>query len=253
MDLALKRPLIIFDIEATGLDPAKERIVDLSVIKINPDQSRETKTWIFNPTIPIPLEASLIHGFYDEDVADKKTFKEQAEEISAFIGDADLGGYNSNRFDVPLLVEEFMRAGVDFDIDSRNCIDVMRIFMKKEQRTLEAALKFYCNKELLNAHSSGADVAATLDVLLAQLDHYDDLENDSDFLHEFSKDGDFIDFARRMYWKEEEAYFNFGKHKGRRVLDVLEYEPQYYNWIMNADFPMDTKNKLKKIKEGNAE
>jgi len=190
----------------------------------------------------------LIHGYYDEDVADKPTFDKVANEIIEFIGDADFAGYNSNRYDIPMLVEELLRVNIDLDMRNRKAIDVMRIFMKKEQRTLAAALMFYCKKELVNAHSAGADVAATYDVLKAQLDRYEDLENESEFLHEFSKDGEFLDYARRMYIKEAEVYFNFGKHRDRRVVDVLEYEPQYYSWIINNDFPLDTKNKLKQIK-----
>lgn len=248
MNLFLEKPLIIFDIEATGASVSKDRIIDLVMLKVHPDQKEESRTWIIDPTIPIPLEVSEIHGYYDKDVAGKPTFKEVANEIIEFIGNADFAGYNSNRYDIPLLVEEFLRVGIILEMEGRQSIDVMRIFMKKEQRTLEAALMFYCKKELVNAHTAGADVAATYDVLKAQLDRYEDLENKASFLHEFSSDGDFVDYARRMYIKEDEIYFNFGKHRNRRVEDVLEMEPQYYSWIMNNDFPLDTKNKLKKIK-----
>jgi len=248
MELKLVKPLIVFDIEATGPSVSKDRIVELVMLKVNTDSTDVSKQWVINPTIPIPAEVSLIHGYYDKDVADKPTFDKVANEIIEFIADADFAGYNSNRYDIPMLVEEFLRTGIDLDMRNRKSIDVMRIFMKKEQRTLEAALMFYCKKELINAHTAGADVAATYDVLKAQLDRYEDLENESEFLHEFSKDGDFLDYARRMYVKENEVYFNFGKHRDRRVVDVLEYEPQYYSWIINNDFPLDTKNKLKRIK-----
>jgi len=248
MNLSLEKPLIIFDIEATGASVSKDRIIDLVMLKVHPDQREETRTWIVDPTIPIPLEVSEIHGYYDKDVEGKPTFKDVANEVVEFIGNADFAGYNSNRYDIPLLVEELLRVDLVLDMEGRKSIDVMRIFMKKEQRTLEAALMFYCKKELINAHTAGADVAATYDVLKAQLDRYEDLENKSEFLHEFSKDGDFVDYARRMYVKDEEVYFNFGKHRNRRVEDVLDMEPQYYSWIMNNDFPLDTKNKLKRIK-----
>jgi len=248
MELNLVKPLIIFDIEATGASVSKDRIVELVMLKVSPDGSSVSKQWMINPTIPIPVEVSEIHGYYDADVADKPTFKEVANEIIEFIADADFAGYNSNRYDIPLLVEEFLRVDIDMDMRNRKSIDVMRIFMKKEQRTLEAALMFYCKKELVNAHTAGADVEATYDVLKAQLDRYEDLENDSEFLHEFSKDGEFYDYARRMYIKDNEVYFNFGKHRDRRVVDVLEFEPQYFSWIINNDFPLDTKNKLKQIK-----
>jgi len=248
MELNLVKPLIVFDIEATGTSVSKDKIVELVMLKVNPDGTEVSKKWVVNPTIPIPEEVSLIHGYYDKDVADKPTFKEVANEIIEFVADADFAGYNSNRFDIPMLVEELLRVNIDLDMRNRKSIDVMRIFMKKEQRTLTAALMFYCKKELINAHSAEADVDATYDVLKAQLDRYEDLENESEFLHEFSKDGEFLDYARRMYVKENEVYFNFGKHKDRRVVDVLEYEPQYYSWIMKNDFPLDTKNKLKQIK-----
>jgi len=248
MELNLVKPLIIFDIEATGPSVSKDRIVELVMLKVNTDNTESSKQWVINPTIPIPAEVSEIHGYYDEDVADKPTFDKVANEIIEFIGDADFAGYNSNRYDIPMLVEELLRVSIDLDMRNRKSIDVMRIFMKKEQRTLTAALMFYCKKELVNAHSAGADVTATYDVLKAQLDRYEDLENESEFLHEFSKDGEFLDYARRMYVKDEEVYFNFGKHRNRRVVDVLEYEPQYYSWIINNDFPLDTKNKLKHIK-----
>ncbi len=248
MNLKLSKDLIVFDIESTGLDIAKDRIIELSMLKIRPDGSRESKTWVVNPGIWIPLESSKIHGFFNDDVKDKPSFEDLAQEIFDFIGDADLAGYNSNRFDIPVLVEAFLRMDMDLNIDQRRCIDVMRIYMKKEPRNLEAALRYYCDKDLENAHSAEADVAATFDILDAQVNHYEDLENDADYLAEFSKDGDFVDFARRMYVQDGEYFFNFGKHKGRRVFDVLEIEPQYYDWIQKADFPLDTKNKLKKIK-----
>jgi len=248
MNLNLKKPLIIFDIEATGPRPAVDRIVEISMTKVSADNSTLSKTWLINPTIPIPNVVSEIHGYYDADVKDKPTFKQASQEIFDFIGDADLAGYNSNRFDIPMLVEEFLRCNIDLNAEARKCVDVMKIFMKKEQRTLSAALKFYCGKEMVNAHKGDVDVAATFDVLKAQLERYPDILNDVDFLHEYSKDGEFVDFARRIYIKEGEYYVNFGKHKDKKVYEVFEREPQYYNWIMNNDFALDTKNKLKKIK-----
>ena len=248
MKLNLTKPLIVFDIESTGPNPAKDRIIEISMQKFMPDGSEVSKTWLMNPTVSIPQESSEIHGYYDADVEGKPTFEDLADELIAFIDNADFAGYNSGRFDVPLLVEEFLRLDKDLALENRMHIDVMRIFMKKEQRTLQAALKFYCNEELENAHKADVDVAATSKVLFAQLERYNDLEGEVKFLHEFCKDGEFIDFARRMYWKDDEAYFNFGKHKGRRVFDVFYAEPSYYNWIVKADFPLDTKNKLKKLK-----
>jgi len=248
MNIKLERPLIIFDLEATGISPATDRIVEISMLKIQPDGTQESKTLVINPTIPIPLQASEIHGIYDKDVADKPTFERAAPEILEFIGDSDLGGYNSARYDVPMLVEEFLRAGIPFNTDKRQHIDVMRIFMKKEQRTLEAALHFYCGKELVNAHSAQADVQATWDVLEAQLRRYEDLPEDVSSLNNFCLDGNFVDLARRMYFDEDGIeYFNFGKNKGRTVQEVLNKDPQYYDWIMKSDFPRETKYQLEEL------
>jgi DNA polymerase-3 subunit epsilon len=248
MNLALEKPIIFFDIESTGPNVVNDRIVELAVMKIHPDKMRESRVYRLNPEMPISQEAIEIHGITNEDVADCPTFGDKAEEISDFFGSSDLAGYNSNRFDVPMLVEEFLRADMVFDTKNRRLVDVFRIFTKKEKRDLSAAYQFYCSKDLQNAHNAEADVTATFEVLMAQLELYDDLEGDVSFLEEYSKDGDFLDLGRRMIIKNGEVLFNFGKHKGKRVIDVLQREPQYYNWIMKNDFLLDTKQKLKEIK-----
>lgn len=248
--LNLKRPLAIFDIESTGVDFVKDRIVELSVLRINPDGSKQTHTWRINPTIPIPVESSLIHGIYDEDVVTSPTFKQLAKEIFDLMDPCDLAGFNSNRFDVPLLLEEFIRAGVSFSIDSRALIDVHRIYTHFEKRTLEAAYQFYCNKTLINAHSAEADTNATYEVLMSQLDKYaSDLKNDVQFLHDFSNEERFLDSGRRLIFTGGKACFNFGKHKGKTVEEVLKNDSGYYNWMMQGDFAQHTKQVLTEIKE----
>jgi DNA polymerase III subunit epsilon len=248
--LNLKRPLAFFDIESTGVDFAKDRIVDLSVLRINPDGSKVVKTWRLNPTIPIPLEASAVHGIYDEDVITSPTFKETAKEIFDLFDPCDLAGFNSNRFDVPMLLEEFIRAGFSFNIDNRGLIDVHRIYTHFEKRTLGAAYQFYCNKELTNAHSAEADTNATYEVLMAQLDKYvEHLKCDVQFLHDFSNEERFIDSGRRFVYISGKAAFNFGKYKGKFVDEVLRSDPGYYNWMMQGDFAQHTKQKLTEIKE----
>ncbi len=249
MKLKLKQPLAFFDIESTGTNASKDRIVELAILKIYPDGMRESRVYRFNPGMPIPEESSDIHGITDEDVKNAPKFEEKAQEIYEYLKDSDLAGYNSNRFDVPMLIEEFSRAGIHFDIENRKLIDAYQIFIQKERRDLSAAYQFYCDKNLENAHSAEADIQATFEVLEAQLERYEDIEADVDFLDRFCKQDDFVDLGRRMIKREGEIIFNFGKHKGKRVKDVLKREPQYYDWIMNADFQADTKNKLKEIKK----
>ena len=261
MKLNLKRPLAFFDIEATGVNVGSDRIVELSVIKLSPGDLEEVKTWRINPGVPIPLEASLVHGIYDEDVKAEPLFKTAAPEIAAFIGDSDLAGYNSNKYDIPLLMEEFLRAGVSFDLENRFFVDVQNIFHQMEQRTLKAAYKFYCDKQIVNAHSAEADTRATMEVLLAQLDKYAGTEwedksgkvskpvvNDIEALHNFTNLNKLLDFAGRMVYNDKgEELFNFGKHKGKKVEDVFNVEPSYYSWMMQGDFPLYTKRKLEEI------
>tara|TARA_B110000503_G_C7149939_1_gene414698 strand:- start:1624 stop:2394 length:771 start_codon:yes stop_codon:yes gene_type:complete len=249
MGLALKKPIVFFDLETTGVDVAKDRIVEISILKLHPDGKKEVKTRRVNPEMPIPEESSEIHGIYDEDVKDEPTFKSMAKSLAAFIGNSDLAGFNSNKFDVPLLAEEFLRVGVDFEIDSRSLVDVQNIFHKMEQRTLVAAYKFYCGKDLTNAHSAEADNIATYEVLEAQIERYDELENNVNFLSEFSRRTNNADLMGRIVFNEEHVeVFNFGKHKGTPVSQVLEKDPSYYKWMMNGDFPLYTKKVLTAIK-----
>lgn len=245
--LQLERPIAFFDLETTGVDAAKDRIVEIAVIKLMPDGSRVSWVKRINPEIPIPAETSAIHGIYDEDVKDAPTFKMVAHELKQFLQNSDLGGYNSNKFDIPALVEEFLRAGVAIDFKTRKLVDVQQVFFKKEARTLSAAYAFYCNKELVNAHSAEADVLATIDVLEAQLDKYADLGKDVNALHEFTGGDDFVDYARRMILKNGVPVFNFGKYKGQAVADVFKKEPQYYDWMMQADFALHTKQMISEI------
>lgn len=252
MKLKEQRSLAIFDLETTGIDVTEDRIVEIAILKVNPDGSKEEYEKRVNPTIPIPLESSLIHGIYDKDVKDSPTFKELASEIAEFIGDADLAGYNSNKFDIPVLAEEFLRAGNDFDVSNRKFIDVQNIFHKMEQRTLVAAYKFYCEKELINAHTAMADVNATFEVLKAQLEKYEELEKSSDFLADFSQmsKNKLLDFAGRIAENDKgEAIYNFGKHKGKTIAQVAEEEQGYYGWMMNSNFPLYTKEVLKREME----
>ncbi|MFD2541967.1 exonuclease domain-containing protein [Lacinutrix gracilariae] len=249
MNLNLTKPICFFDLETTGVNISKDRIVEIAILKVYPDGKEESKTWLVNPEMPIPAEVTAIHGISDKDVADKPTFKELAKEINNVIKDADLGGFNSNRFDIPLLAEEMLRAEVDFDMKNRVSVDVQTIFHKMEQRTLVAAYKFYCNKDLTDAHSAAADTNATFEVLKAQIEKYDSLENDTKFLADFSSRKKFADFAGFLIFnKNGEECFSFGKHKNKRVLDVLNDEPGYFGWLLNADFPLYTKKVLTAIK-----
>ncbi|WMI65861.1 3'-5' exonuclease [Aestuariibaculum sp. YM273] len=249
MNLNLNKPICFFDLETTGVNITTDRIVEIAILKVHPNGKEESKRWLVNPTIPIPKEVTAIHGISDEDVADKPTFKEIAKEVYNLIKDSDLGGFNSNRFDIPLLAEEMLRAEVDFDMKNRLAVDVQTIFHKMEQRTLSAAYKFYCDKNLEDAHTAEADTLATYEVLKAQIAKYDDLENDTKFLAEFSSRKQFADFAGFIaYNKKGEECFSFGKHKGKLVTEILENEPGYFGWLLNADFPLYTKKVLTSIK-----
>lgn len=262
MELKLEKPLVVFDLETTGVKVATDRIVEICMHKINADNTTNTLIQRVNPTIPISEESSKIHGIYMDDVKDKPTFKELAKEFKAFIGNADLSGYNAIRFDIPLLVEEFLRVDVDFDMKDRRIIDVMNIYHKMEPRTLSAAFKFYCDKNLDNAHSAEADTIATYEILKQQIQQYQDTEyidkfgkkskpikNDMNALHEFSQQNKFVDLAGHIVMNDEnQEVFNFGKYKGKKVLDVIGREPQYYDWIMRSEFPLYTKKILTTIK-----
>lgn len=245
--MQLQRPLVVFDIEATGLSTSKDRIVELSMLKVHPDGREEGWTERFNPGMPIPAEAQAIHGISDADVAEKPSFAQRAKDVLAFITDCDLAGYNVQYFDLPMLTEEFLRANIGYE-GPDHCIDAMRIFMKMEPRTLAAAIQFYCGKSLENAHSAEADTRATWDVLQGQLKHYgEQLPQGVEALAKFSQDQKFVDFGRRMVWKDGVETFHFGKHKGKAVEAVFEREPSYYDWMLRGDFPEHTKLKLRKI------
>lgn len=250
MELKLKKPLAFIDLETTGTNVAKDRIVEIAVLKVMPDGNIHEKESIVNPQMPIPPAVTAIHGISDEEVKDKPTFNQLAKTFFLFLDDCDIAGFNSIRFDLPILLEEFHRSGVILDLTNRRFVDVQRIFHNKEPRNLSAAYKFYCEKSLVDAHSAMADVKATYEVLKSQLDRYaDSLQNDVDFLHEFSKDGDFVDLGKRMYFENGIEIFNFGKHKGRAVVEIFKAEPSYYDWIMKSEFPMDFKEKIKNIRE----
>lgn len=261
MKLLLKRPLAFFDLETTGVNISVDRIVELSILKVSPDGTEDVLTMRVNPGIPIPPESSMFHGVYDEDVKDLPSFKDRALEIKEFLGDADLAGYNSNKFDVPMLMEEFLRAGVEFSLTGRAFVDVQNIFHQMEQRTLKAAYKFYCDADLDNAHTAEADVRATYEVLKAQLKKYDGaifedkhgnvstpVVNDVQALHKFTNLSNPVDFAGRLVFDEDgDPCINFGKHKGKKVTDVFDVEPSYYAWMQNGDFPLYTKKVLEEI------
>lgn len=250
MKLNLKNPLVFFDLETTGINITKDRIVEISLLKVHPNGKEEIRSRLINPEMPIPAQSTAIHGITDDDVKDSPTFKQVAKSLADMLEGCDLAGFNSSRFDVPMLSEEFLRAGVDFDMSKRKFVDVQIIFHKKEQRTLEAAYKFYCDKELQNAHSAEADTIATYEVLKSQLDRYPDLENDVAFLSkEYSSFNNNVDFAGRIIFDDKGVeVFNFGKHKGKPVVQVLRNEPSYYSWMMDGDFPLNTKQVLTKIR-----
>ena len=262
MKLNLTKPLAVFDLETTGTNVGTDRIVEISIIKIHPDGREETLTRRGNPGIPIPREVTAIHGISDEDVKDEPTFAMLAPLLNQFLANCDLGGYNSNKFDIPLLVEEFLRAEVDFDIKGRRFVDVQNIFHKMEPRTLKAAYKFYCNKEIVNAHSAEADTRATYEVLLSQIERYQGAEytdrdgkistpvvNDIKALHEFSFQNRNADLVGHIIYNDKnQEVFNFGKYKGRSVAEIFSNEPSYYDWMMKADFPLYTKKIITGIK-----
>ena len=243
--IALTKPLAFFDLETTGITIGSDRIVEISILKLTPDGERHIYTKRVNPERPIPAGASKVHGIFDQDVESEPTFKELATEINTFIANADLAGYNSNKFDIPMLVDEFLRVGVSFEMKGRRMVDVQNIFHKMEQRTLAAAYKFYCNKEIENAHSAEADILATFEVFEAQLERYPALAKDVDGLHQFTALTQNVDLAGRIVFNDKkEEVFNFGKHKGKTVSEVFTKEPSYYDWMMNGDFPAETKQVL---------
>ena len=246
--LNLTRPIAFIDLETTGVSLSSDRIVEIAIIKVLPDGTRQTKRKLINPQMPIPASSSDIHGITDEMVANAPTFKQVANEIKMYIENCDLGGYNSNRFDIPILMEEFLRSGLDVDLSTRHMVDVQHIFYTMEPRTLTAAYKFFCGKEHEGAHGAEADVNATIDVLMAQLDRYKNLGNSVDSILGVIGEEKIVDYARRFGFDDKgNEIFNFGKHKGRLVTDVLKAEPQYYDWMMRGDFPLHTKQKLTEI------
>jgi len=258
--LNLKSPLVIFDLETTGTNISRDRIVEIAMIKAFPDGKIEEKSRRINPTIPIPLETSLIHGIYDEDVKDEPTFKQVAKSLAQFLEGSDLGGFNCTGFDIPMLVEEFLRVNIDFQIDNRKIVDAQKIFHLMEKRNLTAAYKFYCDKELVNAHSALADTKATYEVLIAQVEKYQGMdvndslgkkvgtiENDVNSLSNLIT-SNMVDLAGRIVLKDGIEVFNFGKHRGKAVQEVFKKEPSFYDWMMKGDFPLDTKRKLTQLK-----
>jgi len=249
MELQLKRPLCFFDIESTGVNVSRDRIVEICVLKVFPNGNRESRTWLVNPEMPIPPEVTAIHGISNEHVATEPTFREIGPQVAEIIRDADLAGYNSNKFDIPLLAEEFMRIDLDLDLSRKKSVDVQNIFHKKEQRTLSAAYQFYCGKDLKEAHTAEADTLATYEILKGQLARYPDLENDVSFLAEYSNRFKAADFAGFIIYNDEGVEcFSFGKYRNRPVEDVLEKDPGYYGWIQKSEFPLYTKKILTAIK-----
>ena len=252
MNIALDKPLCFFDLETTGVDIVKDRIVEIGIVKLYPEGKRVSKSWRVNPQVKIPSEASEVHGITDAMVEKSPIFKQIAPEVKNFLQNCDLAGFNSDRFDIPLIAEEFLRSEIEFDIGKFKTIDVQTIFHKMEKRTLEAAYKFYCNEDMKNAHSALSDAEATCDILLAQLDFYKDLENTVKFLSEFSTHKKFFDLAGFIVIdKNNVPTFSFGKHKGKSVVAVFEKEPGYYAWIMRGDFSQNTKRCFTKIWEEN--
>lgn len=245
--LELQRPLAVIDIEATGMNLGADRIVEIAIVRLNPNQSRQVKRKLVNPQIPIPHAVTQIHGITDEIVKDAPPFKQIANEIRQFIDHCDLAGYNSNRFDIPLLMEEFLRVGIDLDMKGRRLLDVQKIYHMMEQRTLSAAYKFYCEKDLDGAHGAEADALATCEVLAAQILRYEQLGKTLDSVLKFTGEDLIVDFARRFVMDNGIEIFNFGKYKGRQVAEVLRAEPQYYDWMMKGDFTLHTKKKLTEI------
>lgn len=247
MKLQLTRPIAFIDLETTGINISTDRIVEIAIVKISPDESRQVKRKLINPMMPIPASSSAIHGITDEMVKEAPSFKQVANEIKQFLENADLGGYNSNRFDIPMLIEEFLRIGIEFSADGRKLVDVQKVFHMMEQRTLSAAYKFYCQKTLEGAHSAEADAIATWEVLEAQVERYPHIGDTVESIVKFTGEDDIVDFARRFVKENGIEIFNFGKHKGKPVTQVLKEEPQYYDWMMKGDFAMNTKQKLTEI------
>jgi DNA polymerase-3 subunit epsilon len=244
MKLKLTRPIAFIDLETTGINITTDRIVELAIVKISPDGTKLVKRKLINPLMPIPASSSAIHGITDEMVKDAPSFKQISNEVKQFIEGADLGGYNSNRFDIPMLLEEFLRAGIEYSVDGKRLVDVQKIFHMMEQRTLSAAYKFYCSKTLEGAHGAEADATATWEVLEAQLERYPQIGDSVESIVKFTGEDDIVDFARRFVKEKGVEIFNFGKHKGKPVAQVLKEEPQYYDWMMKGDFPINTKQKL---------
>jgi DNA polymerase-3 subunit epsilon len=247
MPLSLVRPICFIDLETTGINVSTDRIVEIAIVKISNDGTKQVKRRLVNPEMPIPSASSAVHGITDDMVKDAPTFKQIANEIKQFIEGSDIGGYNSNRFDVPMLNEEFLRAGISVDIESRKLLDVQKVFHLMEQRTLSAAYQFYCHKTLEDAHTAEADATATWEILEAQIERYPQIGNTVESIVKFTGEDEIIDFARRLIYENGEAVFNFGKHKGKPVIQVLKEEPQYYDWMMKGDFALHTKQKLTEI------
>lgn len=247
MNLNLNRPLAFLDLETTGINISADRIVEIAIVRIGTDGTKTVKRKLINPEMPIPPGATAVHGISNEMVKDAPTFKQAANEIKQFIENCDLAGYNSNRFDIPMLVEEFIRAGIEVDLKDRKLVDVQKVFHLMEQRTLGAAYKFYCDKNLDGAHSAEVDATATWEILEAQLKRYPQLGNSVEGIIKFTGEENIVDFARRFVFENGVEVFNFGKHKGKPVTEVLRLEPQYYDWMMKGDFPLHTKQKLTEI------
>ncbi len=247
MNLNLSRPIAFIDLETTGINLGTDRIVEIAIVRINPDGTQQVKRKLINPEMPIPPQVTEVHGISDAMVKDAPTFKQAANEIKQFLESCDLAGYNSNKFDIPLLVEEFLRAGMEFKTDGRKLLDVQKIFHIMEPRTLSAAYRFYCEKELKDAHSAEADATATWEVLEAQVTKYPQIGNTVESILKAIGEDEIVDFARRMIYQDGKIVFNFGKHKGKVVEDVLRMERSYYDWMMQGDFPQHTKQKLTEI------
>jgi DNA polymerase-3 subunit epsilon len=247
MPLSLARPICFIDLETTGINVSTDRIVEIAIVKIGIDGTKQVKRRLVNPEMPIPKASSEVHGITDEMVKDAPTFKQIANEVKQFMEGSDIGGYNSNRFDVPMLNEEFLRAGIGVDIESRKLLDVQKVFHMMEQRTLSAAYQFYCHKTLEDAHTAEADATATWEILEAQIERYPQIGNTVESIVKFTGEDEIIDFARRFIYDNGVAVFNFGKHKGKPVVQVLKEEPQYYDWMMKGDFALHTKQKLTEI------
>lgn len=247
MNLQLTKPIAFIDLETTGINVSTDRIVEIAIVKILPSGEKQTKRKIVNPTIPIPQGAIDVHGITNEMVKDAPTFKQIANEVKQFLDNCDIGGYNSNRFDIPMLVEEFLRCELNIEIESRKLLDVQKVFHLMEQRTLSAAYKFYCQKDLTDAHSAEADATATYEVLEAQIARYNNIGNTVESIVKFTGEENIVDFSRRFVMEKGVESFNFGKHKGKPVVQVLKEEPQYYDWMMKGDFALHTKQKLAEI------